>query len=396
MRSNKVVYVGNVGVPDTASAIHVYNRALLLYKNNFEVHAVCDRPKTLDLRRSDNVLNYHYLPPIRGKKKIRGLMWNMDQFFAIETYSSIIKEIKKIKPDILILYEVNSIVLQLRLKKYCKSKKIKMIIEVTEWMEVEKRRGILGNLLVIQKDLQKKYIDKKCGNIITISTFLENHYKKQKCNVISIPPLFDTFIEYNKISRQKDNRCCAVVNLVFAGSISHKDFLKELLEALLIINNQEIRISFDIIGPTKNKIMNLININDLEGKGIFVHGRLSHSSTLNIVKKADFSILFRQNKRYAKAGVSTKFCEAMCLGVPSICTKVGGTDLFVEDGKNGFLIEDNTVDNILAILVKILNLNNEDILKMKKNAYSFAKNHFTIDSYVKNIGIFLEKIKNFE
>ena len=362
MIEKKVVYVGNVGVPDTASAIHVYNRSLLLHKNNFEVHAVCERPKDLNLIKSDSVLNYHYLPAIKGKKKVRGLKWNLDQFLASESYSSIIKEIARIKPDILILYEVNSIILQLRLKNFCKIRKIKMIIEVTEWMEIEKGRGLFGNLIVIQKDIQKRCIDKKCENIITISNFLENHYKQQKCNVIKIPPLFDTFIEYNQIHREKDNRCGALVNLVFAGSISHKDFLKELLEALLIINNQGIKISFDIVGPTRNQIKDIIHINDLEEKGIFVHGRLNHKMTLKVVKKADFSILFRQNKRYAKAGVSTKFCEAMCLGVPSICTRVGGTDLFVEDGENGFLVDDNTVNNIQSILIKILNMDSEDIL----------------------------------
>ena len=38
--------------------------------------------------------------------------------------------------------------------------------------------------------------------------------------------------------------------------------------------------------------------------GIICHGKLSHDETLKIVAKSDFSVLLRENKLYAKAGVS--------------------------------------------------------------------------------------------
>ena len=78
-----------------------------------------------------------------------------------------------------------------------------------------------------------------------------------------------------------------------------------------MINKEKIRISFDVIGPSENEIVHCVNVNDLDKFGIFVHGRKSHEDVLKIVKETDSSVLLRQNKRYAKAGVSTKFCEAM-------------------------------------------------------------------------------------
>ena len=70
---------------------------------------------------------------------------------------------------------------------------------------------------------------------------------------------------------------------------------------------------------------------------------------LKIVKESDFSVLLRQNKRYAKAGVSTKFCEAMKLGVVGLCAQVNGTDLFVKNMTNGILIKDNSVRTPVGI-----------------------------------------------
>lgn len=131
---------------------------------------------------------------------------------------------------------------------------------------------------------------------------------------------------------------------------------------------------------------------DTEKYGIYLHGRLPHDKTINIVKQADFSILIRENRVYAKAGVSTKFSESMCVGVPSICTKVGGTDLFVKDGINGILISDNSIDNIRDGINRILNMSNEEILKMKRNALKTAKEVFSLSAYTTDIEDFLNNL----
>ena len=393
MDIKKIVYFGDIGIPNSASAIHIYNRAKLLRNLGIEVHVVCMIPKNKEKIENDEIIRYHYLPPIKGKGKIRGIRWNIDLIFANETYSPMIKMIEDLKPDAIILYEVNSIILQNKVRNFCKKNNIKIIIETTEWMEIGKERSISANLIVWQKDIQKKYTDKKCKNIIAISTFLEEHYKSQKCNVIRIPPLFSKIILEKDVKRVKDVRNNANVRLIFAGSLSSKDYLVEILEALLEINQEEIKVSFDVIGPSQEEIKRSLKKNELEKYGIYVHGKLEHERVLKMVQQADFSVLFRQNKRYAKAGVSTKFCEAMALGVPSICTQVNGTDRFIINGKNGFLIKENTKEAIINILIDILKLNNEQILKMKKNAYEFAEQNFLIDNYLEKINQFLKECK---
>ena len=390
MYSKRIVYFGDIGEPNSASAIHVRNRSEIFKSLGYKVDIVCVTPKNGEKLLSDRTVVYHYLPPIKGKGKIRGIKWNIDLLLANETFPHAKKIIGELNPDILILYEINSIILQKKFRKFSKILKYKLIIETTEWMETEKNRSISANLIIKQKDLQKKYTDQKCKNIIVISSFLEQHYKSQGCNVICLPPTFPTLIKENEVRRIKDWKKDGDIRLVFAGSVSHKDYLKEVLKALLIVNEKKIRISFDIIGPSIQEIMKLINVHDLKRFGIFVHGRLNHEDVLRIVKNMDFSVLLRQNRRYAKAGVSTKFCEAMKLGVPSICTRVNGTDLFVKNNENGFLIKDNSIDTLVEMLNNILQMREEDILKMKKSAYKYAEEIFSKEKYIDNMARFLD------
>ena len=170
-------------------------------------------------------------------------------------------------------------------------------------------------------------------------------------------------------------------------------YIDTLLHAIIRLNTDEVRVVIDIIGPDKMQVQKLVGNDELEKYGIYCHGRLSHDKTLSIVEKADLSVLLRMNKRYAKAGVSTKFCEAMMLGVPSICTSVGGTDLFVKDKYNGFLVRNNDLNTLETTLLSIIDLSREQIEEIKNNALTTANELFTPDKYIEQFNAFLNKCK---
>ena len=241
-------------------------------------------------------------------------------------------------------------------------------------------------------ELQKKYIDKKVGNVIAISKYLYQHYLEQDCNTILLPPIFPKADKKKKLIRENlDNR--NVLKIVYAGALASKDYIDTLLHAIIRLNTDEVRVVIDIIGPDKMQVQKLIGNDELEKYGIYCHGRLSHDKTLSIVEKADLSVLLRMNKRYAKAGVSTKFCEAMMLGVPSICTSVGGTDLFVKDKYNGFLVRNNDLNTLETTLLSIIDLSREQIEEIKNNALITANKLFIPDKYIEQFNAFLNKCK---
>ena len=387
----KILYVGQIAIEGSASCTHVRNRARFFNNIGYEVYGLSECPKNeCDKVEDTDFLKYVYMKPFHGKGKVRGAGWIADQFLGIHTYNEIIRALKFISPDIIILYELNSIVVEERIRAYCKKHNIRLIIEVTEWMEVENRKEIATRGIVWQKDIQKRYIDKRCGNIIAISEFLYEHYRNQGCNVIKLPPLVYDFADKDQIFRDRDVVKLHQVKLVFAGTTDFKDYLEPMLKAIRKINNNEIKIIFDVVGPSPDAIESMLECSSPTQYGINCYGRLSHENTLSIVRKADFSVLMRENKRYAKAGVSTKFVEAMSLAVPSICTAVGGTDAFVTDGVDGVLIKDNSVHEVLDKLVQIVNMDSSKILQMKLNALNTAKQVFSEGQYYNVAKCFLE------
>lgn len=387
----KILYVGQIAIEGSASCTHVRNRARFFNNIGYEVYGLSECPKNeCDKVEDTDFLKYVYMKPFHGKGKVRGAGWIADQFLGIHTYNEIIRALKFISPDIIILYELNSIVVEERIRAYCEKHNIRLIIEVTEWMEVENRKEIATRGIVWQKDIQKRYIDKRCGNIIAISEFLYEHYRNQGCNVIRLPPLVYDFADKDQVFRDRDAVKLRQVKLVFAGTTDFKDYLEPMLKAIRKINNNEIKIIFDVVGPSPDAIESMLECSSPTQYGINCYGRLSHENTLSIVRKADFSVLMRENKRYAKAGVSTKFVEAMSLAVPSICTAVGGTDAFVTDGVDGVLIKDNSVHEVLDKLMQIVNMDSSEIFQMKLNALNTAKQVFSEGQYYNVAKCFLE------
>ena len=124
---------------------------------------------------------------------------------------------------------------------------------------------------------------------------------------------------------------------------------------------------------------------NLEQTGIFAHGRVLRDKALEIVKKSDFGILFRHNKRYAKAGFSTKFAECMSLGVPMLCNAIGGCDSMIKNGHNGFLTKTSDMNEILEVLEQILSMPEESIVALKQQTRKFALEHFAPDSYIEQV-----------
>ena len=387
----KILYIGQIAIEGSASCTHVRNRARFFNNIGYEVYGLSECPKNeCDKVEDTDFLKYVYMKPFHGKGKVRGAGWIADQFLGIHTYNEIIRALKFISPDIIILYELNSIVVEERIRAYCEKHNIRLIIEVTEWMEVENRKEIATRGIVWQKDIQKRYIDKRCGNIIAISEFLYEHYRNQGCNVIRLPPLVYDFADKDQVFRDRDAVKLRQVKLVFAGTTYFKDYLEPMLKAIRKINNNEIKIIFDVVGPSPDAIESMLECSSPTQYGINCYGHLSHENTLSIVREADFSVLMRENKRYAKAGVSTKFVEAMSLAVPSICTAVGGTDAFVTDGVDGVLIKDNSVHEVLDKLVQITNMDSSKILQMKLNALNTAKQVFSEGQYYNVAKCFLE------
>lgn len=188
-----------------------------------------------------------------------------------------------------------------------------------------------------------------------------------------------------------------VRHFVYAGSPAQKDLILPFLKAVEAINKEQIRIFADVVGVSEEQINELMQTNDSKKNGIISFGRVPHQKCIRIVEMADFSILFRENLRYAKAGFSTKLSESLSLGIPVLCNAVGGADVIIQDGINGIKINSYEVEEIIKAIERILDMDQQTIDKMKKNALNAAQRLFLGSRYIDILNnIVNQKLKNYK
>ena len=226
-------------------------------------------------------------------------------------------------------------------------------------------------------------MDRLSDGVIAISPYLYSFYKNKGVRAYLLPPVFDNICgEIEHIDSQ-------TINIIYAGSLNgQKDFILPFLAGVDEYNKKHgVRFELHIIGTVSDEKLKKLNYYKC---GVHLHGELSHENVRKMMKISHFGILLRNKRKYAKAGFSTKFAEMMSSGISMICTKVGGADTLIEDGKNGFLLENNDVDDVLKVLERISRLSYGELECIRNNALLTAKKHFDMNNYIESFGRFLE------
>ena len=368
---SKVLYIGWFGLPETAAGIRVYQIAKVLREAGNDVIFLCLSQPTVGKCSEIEYDGFHYILKGQSKSKIK----NVENIFCGCADFCIIKDtIITEKPDTVIVYNEKERLTK-KIISFCHPRGITVGADVTEWYELSRSKK--WNYIVAKNvDYRIRKMDVDLDFVISISPFLTAYYQSHGCrNVIEIPPIIDC-VKSEIITTSQGIR-----HLVYAGSPAQKDLLLPYLGAIREINKNKIKVVADIVGVTKEHISALLNIEDAEEFGIVAYGRVPHEDCVRLVEKADFSILFRENLRYAKAGFSTKLSESLSLGIPVLCNAVGGADEIITDGFNGIKIEGCDSASIMKAIERILLLDEGSIDAMKQHAIETAKQRFVGELY---------------
>ena len=202
----------------------------------------------------------------------------------------------------------------------------------------------------IEKNMRKIFYEKSRG-VIFQTVDAMNYFSKKiknKSAVIYNP------IEVNKLPKWEEKEHNK--SIITACRLSRQKNIPMLIEAFEQIKSEYDDFIVEIYGdgPEKNNIQNLINQKNLNNK-IFLRGYSN-----DIHNKMATSSLFVLTSDYE--GLSNSMLEALCIGIPVICTDCppGGAKAFIENGKNGFLINVKDKDD-LAIKMDMV-LNNKEII----------------------------------
>ena len=376
---SRILYISRAGLPIDAAGIRTFHIGTLLESLGFEVHYLANRRitnKELDGE-------YEKLSPVD-----RDLLEATEHHFKIgeKIYSYLPKQksgklsaTKEIQHPSVLCFVL--ILLAKKLLVYCKKNNIRLFADVTEWYEMDKNKNFAEKFVVRSTEKRITKLDHRFDGIIAISDFFEDYYKSKGANVVRIPPLMEIEkdLEIEKHEYYEDK---SVLNFVYAGSPGGKDILIPFVKALQSVNKDGIRARLDVVGIDEKYFDKFDDVDkNFKETGVVAHGRLSHEETLSVVKKADFGILFRHNKRYAKAGFSTKLAECMSVGVPMVCNKIGGCDLCIEHKVNGVLTETSEEKELSNALKTLISISADNILVIRKNAYEYALENFSIGKY---------------
>ncbi len=91
-----------------------------------------------------------------------------------------------------------------------------------------------------------------------------------------------------------------------------------------------------------------------------------------LVGKADFTVLVREDRRQSNAGFPTKFVESFASGTPVIANLTSDLGQHLRDGETGLACASNDVDSLAATLRRALSLDVEAKRRMRAACLAHA------------------------
>ena len=169
--------------------------------------------------------------------------------------------------------------------------------------------------------------------VIAISRLLQEHYGRY-VPTIRIPGLADP----DAITREPHERHDKI-RLVFAGEIvCGKDDVSEAIRAVADAHLED-QFEIHVFGPNSAALEQQLG----ESLPPFVsaYGFVKQEEMLSRLKTMDFGLLIRPDRRSSHAGFPTKLVEYLSQGLPVIANLTGDIGLYLKDGENGYIAENN-------------------------------------------------------
>lgn len=208
---------------------------------------------------------------------------------------------------------------------------------------------------------------KNLDYFVLVSKDITNYYKKQlentSCQCVYIPNMLDNMPTTTALLEG--------TRLVSVGRLSEEKGFLDLVKIFNLMKDKHPKWHLDIIGdgPEREEIEDYIKENKLEGN-ITLHG---------FQKKNYIDKILHRSTLYLMASHTESFgivlLEAMSHGIPCIAfTSAEGAKEIIEDGKNGYLIENRDPFAMIKKTEELIN-DSKKRIKMGKCARKTAENY---------------------
>lgn len=127
-------------------------------------------------------------------------------------------------------------------------------------------------------------------------------------------------------------------------------------------------------GVERGRLFNLANELGITDKARFLGKR---SDISNILAVADIGVLTSSSE-----GLSNSIIEYMAMGLPVVCTDVGGSGEIVQDGKNGYLTPPNDPQGVAEAVCRIL-ASTELAKRMGEESLKRVNSMFNLGNFIR-------------
>ena len=203
-------------------------------------------------------------------------------------------------------------------------------------------------------NLRHKKNIQKCSAVTASGSVVDVIKKHFRSDVYDIPQgvdtdLFDPVRNNNNIRRRYNIGNNPL--LLFVGRFVPLKNLSFLINSFKEVVKKKNRVKLMLIGegPLKKPIENLISKYKIQ-RNIIIVGGISHKELPSYYSSADIFILTSSYESFSNA-----ILEAMSCALPIIGTNVGWLPNLIANGKNGFLVESNNIEELKNSILNLLN-----------------------------------------
>ncbi len=331
----------------------ITNLAVLLKKNGYETEVTYYVKKEF------------YLPFLQvngvGHCFLKNASNPIKRFFALK------KHIREYRPDTVISYSASPSMISCLLKLL--GAKFNLIVSERNTTQKIDRRVKLRFLLykwtnhiVPNSQSQGAFIDKNYPNLL------------KKVKVITNYVDTDLFVPSNEDVCEHEE-----LKMICVGRLAPQKNISRFIEAIDLLKTKGLRFCVDWYGQDfKNdyseKCYTLVKEKGLE-KVLFFHPQTSE-----VIQKYQESDVLCLPSLYE--GFPNVLCEAMCCGLPVVCSRVSDVPQIMEDGVNGYIFDPLDVEDMAEKLEKMITLSEDERRDMAIRSREIAVGKFSSDVFI--------------
>ena len=236
-------------------------------------------------------------------------------------------------------------------------------VELSFHMKFEKRMYSIYNEVVANSKAGLNAYNQagKKGRYVLYNGFVSNRIPKSSISQL-------------KQKLKIDGRFMIVMVASMGETKDQTTFIHAAREVLLIDSNTQFFLIGD--GLKKSQYKRLVKSLNIR-KNVFFTGEIDNVESY--LKVADLSVL--TSSPWHGEGISNSVMESMACGTPVIASDNGGTKEIIEDGVNGFLIQNGDYQS-LASKILLLIKNNDLRMQFSSNSENKIKSKFSINKTI--------------